>query len=182
MTGKISGWEPGRGLGQIAADNGQRLWFTQAGVWPYEIGRLAVGQTVNFDVKAEPQQEAVNVHRRGQRMRDDQADALPTAAPSFRYLGFDQAANVREYRFERLVPGHGTEQVVVGADLTVLRHCQVGLQEGPALCERFLAAAETGDTNTHCLMAEQDILQHRSVPVPKPVYGSRFGAAKRGRS
>jgi hypothetical protein len=57
-----------------------------------------------------------------------------------RYLGFEQVQNARGYRFDVLVKGDATRQFVVTVDLALFRAHRVGIQEGPSLCARKLAA------------------------------------------
>jgi hypothetical protein len=56
-----------------------------------------------------------------------------------RYIGFDQAKNIREYRFESVAEGV-TQHFLVSADLALFAQYHVGLQEGPALCLKRLSA------------------------------------------
>jgi hypothetical protein len=56
-----------------------------------------------------------------------------------RYIGFDQAKNVREYRFESVAEGE-TQHFLVSVDLALFVKHNVGLQEGPALCLKRLSA------------------------------------------
>jgi hypothetical protein len=55
------------------------------------------------------------------------------------YLGFDQSQNSRLYRFDG-VEGEVTRQFVVTTDIRLFRLHDVGIQEGPSLCARKLAA------------------------------------------
>ena len=57
-----------------------------------------------------------------------------------RYMGFDQAENIREYKFESGAAGETAEHFVVGADLALFTQYRVALQEGPALCLKKLTA------------------------------------------
>ena len=57
-----------------------------------------------------------------------------------RYIGFDQAKNIREYKFEGVAAGETAKHFVVSADLAMFVKYRVGLQEGPALCLKRLAA------------------------------------------
>ena len=57
-----------------------------------------------------------------------------------RYLGFDQTQNTRAYRFEGLAKGEPTLHYVVTADLAMFLQHRIGIQEGPGLCARKLAA------------------------------------------
>jgi hypothetical protein len=55
-------------------------------------------------------------------------------------MGFDQAKNIREYRFEGVAENETTQHFVVNADLALFVTYKVGLQEGPALCLKRLSA------------------------------------------
>ncbi len=57
-----------------------------------------------------------------------------------RYIGFDQAKNIREYKFEGVAAGETAKHFVVSADLAMFVKYRVGLQEGPALCLKRLSA------------------------------------------
>jgi hypothetical protein len=52
-----------------------------------------------------------------------------------RYMGFDQAKNIREYKFDGAAEG----KIVVSADLALFVKHHVGLQEGPSLCLKRLS-------------------------------------------
>ena len=57
-----------------------------------------------------------------------------------RYLGFDQANNIREYTFYNVAAGETATHFVVSADLALFLKYRVRLQEGPALCLKELSA------------------------------------------
>jgi hypothetical protein len=57
-----------------------------------------------------------------------------------RYQGFDHQANKRVYRFDGLAKGEPTVQFVVTVDLALFARHHIGIQEGPSLCARKLAA------------------------------------------
>ena len=54
-------------------------------------------------------------------------------ASQLRYMGFDQAQNIREYKFDDVAEDETTTHFVVSADLALFVRYHVGLQEGPAL-------------------------------------------------
>lgn len=58
----------------------------------------------------------------------------------FRYLGFDQLANARAYRFGVISRTEDDRKFVVTVDLALFRKHGVAIQEGPSLCARKLAA------------------------------------------
>jgi hypothetical protein len=57
-----------------------------------------------------------------------------------RYLGFSQLQNARAYRFDVTEAGQAKRQLVVTVDLGLFRMHHVGIQEGPNLCAKKLAA------------------------------------------
>jgi len=57
-----------------------------------------------------------------------------------RYMGFDQAKNIREYKFDGVAADETTKHFVVSADLALFFRYHVGLQEGPVLCLKKLSA------------------------------------------
>ena len=62
-------------------------------------------------------------------------------ASQLRYMGFDQAKNIRGYKFEGVAADEtATTHFVVNADLALFMKHRVGLQEGPALCLKKLSA------------------------------------------
>jgi hypothetical protein len=72
-----------------------------------------------------------------------------------RYLGFDQSQNAREYRFDLVTKGDPPRHFVVSVDLALFRTHHVGIQEGPGLCARKLAAdLERAFEGTHELTTE----------------------------
>jgi len=65
-------------------------------------------------------------------------------------MGFDQAKNIREYRFDGVGAGETAKHFVVSADLALFVTYHVGLQEGPALClKRLSADLETLQQSPH---------------------------------
>ncbi len=58
----------------------------------------------------------------------------------FRYLGFEQDQNERTYRFAVFAKGEPARQFAVTADLTLFLAHHIGIQEGPTLSARKLAA------------------------------------------
>ena len=56
------------------------------------------------------------------------------------YMGFDQAKNIRKYKFDGVAKDETTTHFVVSADLALFVRYHVGLQEGPALCLKKLSA------------------------------------------
>jgi hypothetical protein len=96
------------------------------------------------------------------------------------YMGFEQAENVREYIFHRVVRGEATRVFVISTDMTLFREPRLSLQEGPILCLHTLAAAleasgPDGLAPRHAI-SEQDVhayLVSRPAPGSKKVKGKR---------
>ena len=99
-----------------------------------------------------------------------------------RYMGFDQAKNIREYRFDGIA-GDAIKHFVVSADLTLFTKHHIGMQEGPALCLQKLSAdTETPEqlayeltnddlaahVSARAALAEQKLTSRRKRP-PRPV-------------
>jgi hypothetical protein len=60
-------------------------------------------------------------------------------------MGFDQARNIRSYRFDRIGHGETTRRFVVAVDLGLFLKHHVGVQEGPSLCFHKLSGEGTPD-------------------------------------
>jgi hypothetical protein len=72
-----------------------------------------------------------------------------------RYMGFEQKANLRAYRFERLMKGEPIERHVVTADIGLFLIHRISIQDGPTLCANKLAAdLERLSQTIHELTAE----------------------------
>jgi hypothetical protein len=56
------------------------------------------------------------------------------------YVGFEQARNVREYTFHGIARGEETRVFVVSTDMALFLEWHLGIQEGPMMCLRALAA------------------------------------------
>ncbi len=57
-----------------------------------------------------------------------------------RYLGFDQRASARAYRFDVIEKGEPTRSFIVTAEMALFRTHSVAIQEGPVLCANKLLA------------------------------------------
>jgi len=177
MTGRIKALGRGNSSGVIRAENGRSVPFDSSALLAYDVGCLAEGLLVTFDMEGGYGPRAVNVcvHKEHVARRP----ALPGQhSACLRYLGFEQAQNVRAYRFERLLPGEETTTLLVTADMTLFARYHVALQEGPGLCLHLLLAAEPDapaqqitrpQAGNHTL-TEQDILAHMAA---HPASGNR---------
>ena len=55
-------------------------------------------------------------------------------------MGFNQAKNIRKYKFDGVAKDETATHFVVSADLALFVRYRVGLQEGPSLCLKKLSA------------------------------------------
>jgi hypothetical protein len=153
MRGKIEVLGAGALQGRIRAEDGSRIAFDLAGILAYDVGRLCVGHSVTFDVDKRAA-TAINVSR-------EQEAAAPTdkrgADAQLRYMGFEQTAGVRTYRFERAASGEPTRTIIVTIDVKLFVKHRIGMQEGPTLCLRHLAVPENA-TIEHQVIGEADML------------------------
>jgi cold shock CspA family protein len=178
MTGKIKLLNTENASGCIDAENGLRLHFDSCAVLAYDATYLAVGQLVTFDLEKGSSSKAVNIcvqrsrpvpHVEGKRENN-----------ALRYIGFDQTASIRAYKFERTALGEETETFVVTTDLTLFAKHHVGIQEGPTLCLHLLAAELStpgvGERpHIHVTFTEQNMLTH---VASRPIPGTRLHARR----
>jgi hypothetical protein len=107
-----------------------------------------------------------------------------------RYLGFSQLQNERAYRFDVTEAGHATRQLIVTVDLGLFRVHQVGIQEGPDLCARKLAADLEGCAEgTHTMagsheLTNEDLRAYASARDGEEARkaGSRKGGVRRSKA
>jgi hypothetical protein len=169
MTGKIKSLNVESASGSIDAENGSRLNFDLGAVLAYDITNLAVGQLVTFDMDTSAGLKAVNICV--QRSRSVARVEGKRETNSLRYMGFEQTASIRSYKFERTFLGEVAEIFVVTTDLALFAKHHVGIQEGPALCLHLLMteldAGLADRLRTECSLTDQDMLTHlASRPVP----------------
>ncbi|MGA2268105.1 MAG: hypothetical protein ABSH44_06500 [Bryobacteraceae bacterium] len=100
-----------------------------------------------------------------------------------RYMGFDQTEAVRVYRFDSIVERAPTVRYRVTVDLTLFLKHHVGIQEGPSLCARKLAAdLETVQQREHTLTNE-DLLAYvtaRAEAQARKAAARKPGVRRRG--
>jgi hypothetical protein len=100
-----------------------------------------------------------------------------------RYMGFDQTKAVRVYRFDSIVERAPAVRYIVTVDLTLFLKHRVGIQEGPSLCARKLAAdLETVEQREHTLTNE-DLLAYvtaRSEAEARKAAARKPGVRRRG--
>jgi hypothetical protein len=78
--------------------------------------------------------KAINNARLARKVR------IETVAP-VRYLGFDDAAGVRIYKFGRLPSRDGMEIFVVNIPVSMFLKHKISFQDGPAMCSAIMAAS-----------------------------------------
>lgn len=86
----------------------------------------------------------------------------PESPVELRYMGFDQAKNIRAYRFDGITRGELTRHFVVSADIALFTKHHVGIQEGPTLCMHKLAAGLGLELPEHELTSD-DLLAYLSA-------------------
>ncbi|MEX2264422.1 MAG: hypothetical protein WD696_20880 [Bryobacteraceae bacterium] len=77
-----------------------------------------------------------------------------------RYMGFEQAQNIRRYKFDGIAHGRATEHFVVTANLVLFQRHQVGIQEGPSLCLHRLSADLEELGHSRHELTEHDLLAY----------------------
>jgi cold shock CspA family protein len=171
MTGRIDRLNRAESSGFIAADSGARVHFESSEVFAYDVGRIAVGQWVTFDLKAGRVSEATNVcPQRPGRASDAKGRVCPVETLT-RYVGFEHKRNVRAYRFELTLPGEDLQTVVFGIDLELLMRHRILIQDGPALCRHALRArhidfSSPGIRRREFTLSDQDVLAYQgSLPA-----------------
>jgi hypothetical protein len=173
MTGRISALKAGNASGRIKTETGDSVSFDSTAVLEYDIVCLAVGQAVSFDLEGVSQARAINVCVHKQSRAPDPSEARKEVV-RVRYLGFEQVAGLRAYRFDRTAPGEKTILLTVTTDLALFAKHHVGIQEGPTLCLRLLTEAlgsGGGALKGSLQLSDHDLLAHiarRPVPKPRP--------------
>jgi hypothetical protein len=109
--------------------------------------------------------------------------------PDLRYAGFDQADNIRSYRFDSVSAGK-TVRHCITVDLGLLLKHRIGVQEAPALCLRKLATDlkdapnsgrhQLGDTDLEAFVTSRAAALDRKKPKHFPA--ARRGSAPNGLS
>ncbi len=80
-----------------------------------------------------------------------------------RYMGFDQARNIRGYRFVGIARGETTKHFTVTADLALFLKYRVNIQEGPSLCLQKLGANGEGPDQFQQELTSDDLLAYVAV-------------------
>ncbi len=77
-----------------------------------------------------------------------------------RYLGFDQSAAIRTYRFDVVTDRSPAVHYAITADMGLFLKYHVGIQEGPSLCAHKLTSdLETLQEGEHRL-TDEDLLSY----------------------
>lgn len=178
MTGTIRSLDEASASGVITAQDGVAVGFPLSAVLAYDLPVLAVGQTVSFDIEGRRQPKALNVYVQ----RPPQSVKARSGHPEethLRYVGFEHRGSVRAYLFDGLTPGAERRRFAVDADLGLFAKHHVGVQEGPSMCLRLLAAElDISDaavwTSLQCSLTDRDMLAHlASRPVRRGKYGAK---------
>jgi cold shock CspA family protein len=183
MTGTMAIFNDTSASGVISAEDGLQVCFDSSAVLAYDASGLAVGQSVTFDMRRGNHPKAFNVCVDRLYRRRPGVECRDSAPP--RYMGFEHRGNLRLYRFERIVPGESRTTLVVDADLALFAKHHVGIQEGPAMCLRLLAAAlDTAGVAVAQLpppyvLTDREMLAYLAT---RPVPGKRAGPRSAGAS
>jgi hypothetical protein len=170
VTGTILQLPASTRSGLIQAEDGSRVAFPASAVH-LESGALAVGLRVRFDcVGGWSDATVVFV------LRDFLSDALL----DLRYTGFDQARNLRHYRFDAVGRGQAVRRFIVTADMELFLKHRVAMQEGPTLCLRKLMSdLESGSESARHELDNCDLAaytqarvaaEQRKAARPKPSF------------
>jgi hypothetical protein len=136
MTGRIEVLATAHKPGRITTTTGPNRFHYSYQLQPGGI-RLRVGRLVTFELEKGNVDTAVRVcpieH-------EESLLASQSGPPEVRYQGFEQKNDVRSFTFRAWRTGEENQEVVVTADLALFRKHGVTIQEGPALCLRFVEA------------------------------------------
>src|SRR5271154_6761661 len=130
MTGKISVLNPTGSSGVIRGEDGARVHFNASDLLAYDLDRLAVGQSVSFDLKDNRLPEAMNVHVRRSSLSAE--PKVPAGSISTRYMGFRHSGHIRSYQYELTLPGQEMRRIVIHVDLRLLKKHSILMQDGLA--------------------------------------------------
>jgi len=178
VTGTIVELEPTTRSGVIRSEDGSRVVFHGPAIGG-EFNTLSVGGRVRFDYDR-TWSEVTAVHVLVETV-------LPDAPLDLRYMGFDQAKDVRRYRFDAILGGKLKRRFVVVADMALFRKHHIAVQDGPTLClHKLMSGLETAPESSRYELGNDDLLAHAEAqataasrkPRPKGLTGRpRNGAA-----
>jgi cold shock CspA family protein len=145
MTGIIVALAGSSRTGTIRIEDGSFMVFSAASVLG-DFESLTLGDRVSFDAERDrPHNIAVRVFR--EPFSVTASGGKHAGSPDLRYAGFDQANNIRSYRFDAISYGHSVRHCVT-VDLALLLKYRIGVQEAPALCLHKLATDLSGALNS----------------------------------
>ncbi len=161
MTGTVTGLASSSRTGTITTPDGSRLFFAAAAVLG-DFDALAVGHRVSFELEREGMRRiATRVFH--EPMKAPVPSRKPDAPPDLRYAGFQQAANLRVYRFNIARPGNSVQHSIM-LDVTLLLKHHVGMQEIPALCvSKLTADLKTSPELLKHQLGDDDLRQFASL-------------------
>ena len=81
----------------------------------------------------------------------------------FVFNGFSQAGNVRLYGFEGVADDRNRLQIVVGADMTLLRKYSIAIQDVPLLCRQFLEESPASELTPQMTFSEIKMRQYAKL-------------------
>jgi len=184
MTGIIVFLSADRLSGTILGEDGVRVRFNSDAVVAHDVMRLEAGKAVIFDLSAHQRSWAVNVSL--QHVPNAQP-GKSRELPMLRYMGFEQAEGVREYHFQRILPGEVAAHFIVTGEVALFTRHRVALQEGPSLClvrlnaelDRATGATVPGPV-VQCCLGERDMLQYLDTRQEAAKHrGPRHGPQRR---
>lgn len=171
MIGSIKNLDFEHRSGFITAEGGKNVYFAASAVWEYDYSFLTVGQLVSFDLLDGQWPKAINVHLLEGRHTANEQQKMSQGPTEVRFVNFDEANGVRTFHFQAIICHKEMREYAVTADMTMFGKHHVGIQEGPALCSRIVAAELAAGHTDHrkLVLTEAQILAHvASRPIPKP--------------
>jgi hypothetical protein len=181
VTGRIEALSTDDAAGWIRAEDGVKASFRLSEVELSDAPYMAVGQLVTFDMERGKSPRAFNIRLEKHHYKGHEKERL---WQSIRYMGFEQAGNVRAYNFQRVLPREEIVKAVVSADLSLFLKHRIGIQEGPMLCLRLVMAElesshATMQSPFQRALTDHDMLYHlASRPsAEKKRFGRRPGPA-----
>jgi hypothetical protein len=170
MTGTITSLSNQTSSGAIRSAEGRHFDFDLAEVLAYDVGRLAEGQTVHFELASGAAPKAINISTERPLSSGVRAERSSEVG-CLRYIGFAHDGNVRTYRFEKCIQGGPPKNFAIATDLVLFQKCQVRIQDGPAVCLWFLseeiqANGDGAQLSPLCLTEQKMISYLASRPIP----------------
>lgn len=91
----------------------------------------------------------------------------------FRFRGYQQRGNIREFSFEDVSQGHSTHRVSLNADTTLLTKYRLHLQDAPQLCIKIIAlssaiVANDGSEQLNITISEAELSPWAPKDKAKP--------------